>query len=74
MRKYQTVFFLLLILGIFAVIEGLFLKWISLDPQYSLYVYETIHLHHWILGIVLVIISIIGLLYERKRWRRKQLV
>ena len=71
MRKLRLLVIILLLLGLFAFIEGYFLKWIILDSQYSIFVYDSYHLHHWQLGIVLVVISVMVLIYEKTHWRKR---
>jgi hypothetical protein len=50
-----------------AFIEGYFLQWVVLDPQYSL-VISGVHIHHWQMGIALALISLIGIAFSGEKY------
>ena len=67
MRKLRAFFIILFIIGLLVFIEGYFLQWIILDPQYSL-VISGVHIHHWQIGIALAIVSLIGIAFSGEKY------
>lgn len=67
MRKLRAFFIILFIIGLLVFIEGYFLQWIILDPQYSVII-SGVHIHHWQMGIALAIVSLIGIAFSGEKY------